>query len=933
MTYDGASNLETITDALGNTTTNHYDNMNRLKTSIDALNQNKERQYDNRGNLKQVVDPATENRAKPVITSATYNPKGQVKTITDPEGNTQSYDYDVLGNLLTETTPFGGKYSYTYNNLNLLKSSTNARGQTATYSYDAAGRITSLTDQVDSTSYTYDENGNLLTVSSANAGTITRTFDKLNRVKTYTDASGNTIQYDYDGAGNLKKLTYPNGQAITYSYDSSGLLTDTVDFKGGTTHYDYDNNGRIKTITRPNGTTRTTTYDKAGQVKTIIDQNAKGEIISNYSFDYDAGGKIKEEKGLNENLTVTKGEIIMTYGKGNRLLTYNGQEVTYDADDNMTYGPLNGKMVEFKYDARNRLIEAGTTTYQYDAENNRIGKTENGKQTTYIVDTTSSALSRVLVEKQGNTVRQYIYATGLIMHVEGGEYATYHYDNRGSTVAITNSQGKVTDTFTYGPYGEQCGRKGKTRTPFLYNGRYGVETDTNGLYYMRARYYNPDIKRFINQDVVQGSLDNAITLNRFAYANGNPISFIDPFGLVTMEEAMVLEMEATRKNTLRPKTQEEAMRIVATQEKAEERLLQEQLRHAQIYRDQVLAENTIIPSTPYKNAYKIWQDSIDEAIDLFGLYERGSKEHIGWEIYACYNCYTKDEIIRMDGSQRTVKMAQMVEGAGANLAGATMGAIWNGTAYGNTGKIPSQGRGNNVSNCFVAGTLIATEEGLKPIEEIKVGDYVWSEEPISGEKGLKRVANTFVHDKKQLVYVYIDGKRIDTTEEHPFWVEGKGWILAGQLKKGDVLRLKSDKNVKVTNVEYVDLEELVKVYNFEVEDWHTYFVSEIDVLVHNKPNINSNAKNISGFVPNNNKWSAANSTMWDWKKKNKYTFKPNGTDIGKYTVYDRRMNPIGEIHSNQPVKHIKGEVYQTHYQPYISGTTQTDSNNHMWFDE
>ena len=110
----------------------------------------------------------------------------------------------------------------------------------------------------------------------------------------------------------------------------------------------------------------------------------------------------------------------------------------------MTYGPLDGKMVEFKYDARNRLIEAGTTTYQYDAENNRIGKTENGQTTTYVVDTTSGALSKVLVEKEGNIVRQYIYATGLIMHVEGGEYATYHYDNRGSTVAITNGQGTVT---------------------------------------------------------------------------------------------------------------------------------------------------------------------------------------------------------------------------------------------------------------------------------------------------------------------------------------------------------------------------------------------------------------------------------------------------------------------------------------------------------
>ena len=75
---------------------------------------------------------------------------------------------------------------------------------------------------------------------------------------------------------------------------------------------------------------------------------------------------------------------------------------------------------------------------------------------------------------------------------------------------------------------------------------------------------------------------------------------------------------------------------------------------------------------------------------------------------------------------------------------------------------------------------------------------------------------------------------IETTEEHPFWVEEKGWVLAGELNEGDVLRLKSGENVKVTKLERVDLKESVKVYNFEVQDWHTYYVSDINVLVHNK---------------------------------------------------------------------------------------------------
>ena len=72
---------------------------------------------------------------------------------------------------------------------------------------------------------------------------------------------------------------------------------------------------------------------------------------------------------------------------------------------------------------------------------------------------------------------------------------------------------------------------GTNKVIFSYNGRDGVITDDNGLIYMRARYYSPEMKRFINADIVAGEISNAVTLNRFAYANGNPVSFVDPFGL------------------------------------------------------------------------------------------------------------------------------------------------------------------------------------------------------------------------------------------------------------------------------------------------------------------------------------------------------------------------------------------------------------------
>ena len=81
-----------------------------------------------------------------------------------------------------------------------------------------------------------------------------------------------------------------------------------------------------------------------------------------------------------------------------------------------------------------------------------------------------------------------------------------------------------------GTYGELL-QKAKNAVRFLYNGSYGVVTDENDLYYMRARYYNPDIKRFLNQDIKVGDISNGQGLNRYAYCEGNPVSMVDPFGL------------------------------------------------------------------------------------------------------------------------------------------------------------------------------------------------------------------------------------------------------------------------------------------------------------------------------------------------------------------------------------------------------------------
>ncbi len=139
-------------------------------------------------------------------------------------------------------------------------------------------------------------------------------------------------------------------------------------------------------------------------------------------------------------------------------------------------------------------------------------------------------MSQVLVKEENGVKTFYVYGLGLIGEEKEGEYRSYHFDFRGSTVALSDKAGKVVERFQYGPYGELV--KGEvTQTPFLFNGKFGVMTEGNGLAYMRTRFYSPVVKRFVNQDVLLGNVAVGQSLNRYAFVTGRPVSLVDPFGL------------------------------------------------------------------------------------------------------------------------------------------------------------------------------------------------------------------------------------------------------------------------------------------------------------------------------------------------------------------------------------------------------------------
>jgi RHS repeat-associated protein len=197
----------------------------------------------------------------------------------------------------------------------------------------------------------------------------------------------------------------------------------------------------------------------------------------------------------------------------------------------------------FAYDSQNHMVStsaSGTSVSMvYDGDGNRVAKTVNGVTASYLIDDLNpTGYAQVVEELQAGAVtRQYTYGLQRISQNQPisnvWTISFYGYDGGGSVRNLTSTTGAVTDTYEYDAYGNSFATGAQTPNNYLYRGEQ-FDSDL-GLYYLRARYYNPNTGRFLSRDPGDGEISDPATLHKYVYANGDPIDGADPSGWASSE--------------------------------------------------------------------------------------------------------------------------------------------------------------------------------------------------------------------------------------------------------------------------------------------------------------------------------------------------------------------------------------------------------------
>ncbi|SCL29481.1 RHS repeat-associated core domain-containing protein [Micromonospora pallida] len=512
-----------------------------------------------------------------VTRTATYvhDLRDELVRSTDPGGSVITYDLDSLGRRTRLVDPNSGTTGYEWDDAGRLVAQTDARGQRTTFTHDPLGRKTGKTTRAGTPSavtvtWTYDQvragyhNIGKVTTTTDGAGAKTLDHDALGRVvKTVRTVNGAsyTFRYGFDAGNRALWTTYPDGDtqgtaADPLRYDGAGRL---LAIPGYVDAARYNAEGKLIRLENANGTVTTRSHDTRRGWLDRITTTAGSTTIQDSTFTRDAKGKIKQIDSPfpDEGWTFEYDEVGQLTVATSASTPANHQTLSYDATGNIAansrlgtygYGSSRPHAVTsagpntYTYDAAGLMVSGAGRTLVWDGDNRLASVTRSGSTTTFGYDADGTRL----FQAQGSAVRHYLgddyevdvtaglatkyisVADTLVARADGTTRYWVHTDHQGSVQAQTNAAGVEVHRKRYGPYGEVLSTTGTLS--YEPRGFTGQRHDAAGLVYLKARYYDPELGRFVSPDPITDGEDT-VGLNRYAYAANDPINHVDPTGL------------------------------------------------------------------------------------------------------------------------------------------------------------------------------------------------------------------------------------------------------------------------------------------------------------------------------------------------------------------------------------------------------------------